>query len=104
MTDFLYIDNHNVIEWQALTNSVTGVVDTGATVSATIKDSSGTEVSGQTWPAVMAHDTGGTYRATLDADLVLIPNRMYTALVEAVGSGGEIGHREIPVKGMTRNV
>jgi len=101
---FLYIDNNNVIELQDLTNSVTEVVDTGATVETTIKDSSGTAVTGQTWPAVMAHDATGTYRATLEADIALIPNRQYTAIVDAVGSGGEIGHWEIPVKSMVRNV
>ncbi len=88
----LWIDNNNVIELQDLTNSVTEVVDTGATVTVTLQDSSGVEVAGQSWPAAMAHDTGGTYRVTLDDDLTLIEGRTYKAIVHAVGTGSEIGH------------
>ena len=87
----LYIDNSNVIELRALTNSVTGVVDTGATVTVTILDASGAEVAGQVWPAAMSHDSGGTYRATLESDLVFVNAGRYVAKVNAVGSGAEIG-------------
>ena len=100
---FIRIDNNNVIELQTLTNGITGAVDTGASVTVTLKDSSGTEVVGQSWPAAMNHDTGGTYRATLDDGLTLIATRSYTAIVDAVGTGGEVGHWEIPVQAITRN-
>jgi len=100
---FIYIDNNNVAELRALTNSVTEVPDTGAAVEVTIKDAAGTEVPGQSWPAVMTHAAAATYRVTLDHGLVLVPNGVYTAFVDAIGSGGEVGHWEITVIGRTRN-
>ena len=91
----IFIGNDNSIEWQLLTNTVTGVVDTGAIVSVTLKDASGVNVPGQVWPATMTHSAGGTYRATLDAALSLTANRKYTAHLDVDGSGGEVGHKEI---------
>jgi hypothetical protein len=87
----LYLDNSNVIELRSLTNSVTGVVDTGATVTVTIKDAAGTNVTGQTWPAAMSHASAGTYRATLDAAMSIEAGRRYVVIVNATGSGGEVG-------------
>jgi hypothetical protein len=87
----LYLDNSNVIELRSLTNSVTGAADTGASVSVTIKDASGKNVTGQAWPAAMGHTSNGTYRATLDSSINLIAGRKYTAVVNATGTGGEIG-------------
>ena len=95
MSLIIYIENNNVITLEGLTNSATDVVDTGATVTVTLKDSTGTDVVGQTWPASMSHVAAGTYRATLDSDLTLTNNRRYTAEIDAVGSGGEVGHWEI---------
>jgi len=99
----IWIDNNNVIEWQALTNSVTEAVDTGATMTVTIQDSSGTEVTGQTWPATMTHVSAGLYRATLDSDLVLTAGREYTAVLDVTGTGGEVGHKEIVATARVRN-
>ena len=98
----LYVGNSNVVELQALTNSVTDVVDTGATVTCTIYDSSGTEVTGQSWPAAMAHDAAGTYRATLDDDIAIIADRAYTVHVDATGTGAEVGHWEVTITAQTR--
>jgi hypothetical protein len=98
----LYIDNNAVAELKGLTNSVTGAIDTGATVNVTILDQSGTAVSGATWPVAMAHASGGTYRATLSSSLALIHGRKYTALVNATGSGGEVGEWNCPVIALDR--
>jgi len=92
----LYDNNDNIIELRLLTNAITEVVDTGATVSVTLTDASGVQVSGQSWPATMSHvgdssTADGTYRATLDSDLVLSTKQGYKAIVNAVGSGGEVG-------------
>ena len=43
----LYVANSNVLELQGLTNSATGVADTGATVTVTLKDRAGANVTGQ---------------------------------------------------------
>lgn len=98
----IYIDNHNVIELSGLKNSATNVIDTGATVEVTLKDENGNNVAGQTWPATMAHDSGGLYRATLDEDLDLTPLASYVAHVDATGSGGQVGHWEKAVTARTR--
>jgi hypothetical protein len=99
----IYIDNHNVLELQALTKSTTGAADVTATVTVTVKDKAGANVTGQTWPATMAHVSAGTYRVTLDSDLSLTPNREYVAHITATGTGGEIGHWELELKAMARS-
>ena len=91
MSLVLYIGNSNVIELQALTNTVTDAVDTGATVTVTITDTADVEVSGQVWPATMSHTSGGTYRATLEDDIALVARTKYKAVIDVIGSGGEVG-------------
>lgn len=107
MTGIVYLLNNNVIELQGLTNSATSAVDVAATVTVTIKDKSGTAVTGQVWPAAMSlvseSPTTGKYRATLDSDLNLLAKREYVAVIEATGSGGEIGYWEYPMKAQVRS-
>ena len=98
----IFIANNNTIELAGLTNSATEVVDTAATVEVTLQDSSGVDVVGQTWPASMPHVAAGLYRATLDYDLVLTHNDSYVAVVDAVGTGGEVGHWELSARAKNR--
>ncbi len=91
----LFVGENNVVEWQTLTNSVTGTPDTGATLTVVVKDTAGNEVAGETWPKAMAHDAGGTYRATLNAALAIQVGRTYVAEITATGSGGEKGFRRL---------
>lgn len=99
----LYVGNSSVVELQALTNSVTGALETAATVTCTIKDSAGVDVAGMTFPISMPHTSvDGTYRATLQDGIAIIAGRRYTAVVDAVGSAGEVGHWEAPVTADTR--
>ena len=86
----LYLDNSNVIELRGLTNSATGVADTGATVAVTLYDPEGVAVSGGSWPLSMTHDSIGTYRATMPHDLSITKGLAYTARVSVAGSGGQI--------------
>jgi len=88
----LYIGNTTILELQDLTNSVSGAVITTATVVATLTDSKGVEVVGQTWPVTLAHIATGTYRATLENDLTLTANRAYTATIDATLAGVGVGH------------
>ncbi len=107
MTGIVYLLNNNVLELQELTNTITGAIDVGATVTVTLKDRSGTEVTGQTWPTTMTlvseSPLTGTYRATLDADLNLAAKRDYVAVIDATGSGGQLGHWEYPLKAQVRS-
>jgi len=98
----IFIDNNNTIELVGLTNSATDVVDTAATVTVTLKDSLDVDVVGQAWPATMTHIAAGLYRTTLDADLTLVHNANYTAYVEVVGTGSEVGHWELALRAKTR--
>lgn len=102
----LYVGNNNVIGLQGLTNLLTGVADTGATVQVTLKDMGGNEVSGQVWPATMAYGTDADgvagYYATLEDDLAITDRVPYVAHIDAVGSSSEVGHWEIPVTAKTR--
>jgi len=99
----LYKGNSTNLELQTLTNVVTDVADTGATVTATVKDQAGTEVAGQTWPLTMTHDTGGTYRGTLEFDLDIHVGRTYFVEITATGSGGEKGFWREPATVANRN-
>lgn len=101
----LYINNNNVIELQALTNTATGLVDNGATVTVALQDADGNAVVGQDWPASMSYVSGseGNYRATLDSDLVMTPGRIYTAVVLVSGSGsGEVARWDAEFRAKTR--
>lgn len=98
----MFIDNNNVIELQSLTNSVTGVADTAATVTMTLTDRAGTPVSGQSWPSTLSHVADGLYRLTLEDDIAIVDRGSYIANIDAVGSGSEVGHWEIPVRAATR--
>lgn len=91
MSGELFLDNSNVIKMPLLTNSATGLADTGASMSVTLLDSSGTEVAGETWPVSMAHAGAGEYRATLASAITIAVGEVYTAKVVATGSGGQTG-------------
>lgn len=90
----LPLDNSFVIQWgsaeKPVINSVTGVIDTGATVTVTLEDSSGAEVGSQVWPVLMLHVSGGIYRATLSPQAGLADGESYTAIINAIGSGSEV--------------
>ena len=90
MSNELYVGNNNVVETQALTNDVTDVVDTAATVTCTVYDGGGSEVSGESWPKAMPHDTGGTYRAILSENLGIVAGDLYTVVINVTGSSGEV--------------
>lgn len=98
----LYVDNTNVVELRSLTNSVTGLADTTATVRVTLVDRMGTPLPGEIWPVGMAHAGDGLYRATLSHEIEMDHGRKYEAQVEAVGSGGEVGFWRCPVVAQTR--
>ena len=54
-----------------MTNEVTGAVIPTATVEVTIKDRSGVELTGTTWPITLPHILDGTYRATIPDTVVM---------------------------------
>ena len=103
MSDVLFYKNSNVLELQGLYNNVTGVPDTGATVTIIIYDSKGETVGGQSWPAVMVHTENGTYRITLNSNLEILPNKKYYAEILATGIDGEAGRWYSPIVSINRS-
>jgi hypothetical protein len=85
----VFIANTNVLELNGLQSSIDDSYINDADVTVTIKDSSGTSVSGQTWPATMSYlsGTSGDYRLILDYDLALTAKRSYTAEITATKDG-----------------
>lgn len=90
----LYIGSDNVLEVNALTNTVTGEFEAGASIEVTITDSEGVEVAGQSWPVTLDHvepeegeDETGNYRANLSDTLEVTEGALYSvAIVANVGS------------------
>lgn len=82
--------NNNVVELRSLTNTATGLPDTGAIVTMTIRDRAGTELPGQVWPATLVYVAGteydALYRATLDATLEITPGKFYFGTVDVLGT------------------
>lgn len=98
----LYIGNSTVLELRDLKNSVTDTADTGATVTVTLVDDQGAQVSGQSWPLLMPHVSAGTYRGIMSSSLALVEGAEYVGQIDATGSGGEIGHFEVPFRAVVR--
>lgn len=94
--------NNAVVELRNLRNSITNAPDHGAVVHLTIRDKDGEVLSGQDWPATLAHVGRGVYRVTLEAGLVINPLANYEAVIEAIGSGGERGRWVVPVESYVR--
>jgi len=89
----LFLGNSNVVELSGVKNSVSGEMDTSATVIANVYNMAGTKVTG---PVTLQHnnDEPGTYQGTLAPDVGLEENREYEVHYDVVGSGGEVGHWE----------
>lgn len=98
------VGNTMILELEELTNSVTGLADTGATVTATLYDSGGDEVATDSngWPVTLSHVSAGTYRATLPHDIGVTAGKIYYAYVDVIGTGGAVGHWEDVVRVYTR--
>jgi hypothetical protein len=96
--NILYLGNDMILELDALKNAVTDAFINNATVSVTLTDSAGEDVTGETWPLTMSYvaASDGKYRAVLQDTLPLIKNKRYKATVNAVGSGLK-GNWEIDV-------
>jgi hypothetical protein len=86
----LYVGNDSVLEVAALKNELTGADLNAAAVTVQLKDSTGVDVAGETWPKNMAYVAGskGIYRATLPYTLALAAGGRYVATIVADAGAG----------------
>lgn len=100
----LYVGNDMLLEVADLKDDVTGEHLNAATVTVTLKDSAGVNVTGETWPLALAYVTSsnGVYRATLKDTLSLTANARYVATVIADAGSGKRAQWELDVVARTR--
>lgn len=86
----LHVGNDEILELQGLRNELTAGYLNAATVTVTLVDADGAQVTGDTWPKTLTYVTGsnGIYRCTLVYGLGLTAGGRYTAQLTAnAGSG-----------------
>ena len=100
----LYIDNDNLLSVTGLKNASSGSYMNDATVTATLVDSTGTTVTGQTFPVTLSYvaDTDGNYQATLEDALSLNEGSVYTATISATTSSGLSASWQMTMKAIKR--
>lgn len=81
---------------EPLTDEVTGLVITDATVTARLEDVAGTAVSGEAWPITLAHVSGGVYRGAVSYLVAVHVGVSYVAEIVAERSGARATWR-VPV-------
>ncbi len=99
MAEVIFFKNDNVIELTGLKDEITQVDIDDATVTVTLKDSNGVDVTGETWPLAMAAlGSGGIYRATLTDTLGVTLLNQYVAVVNVTTIGGVVAKWSIPAQ------
>jgi len=86
----IYLSNDNLLSIEGLKNSSSGSFMNDATVTATVKNSGGSAVSGQAFPVSLSYiaASNGNYHATLENTLSMVEGIIYTATISATSSGG----------------
>lgn len=102
-----YVGNTNVITLTGLMSEDEATYLNAATVTVTVKDSAGAEVTGETWPVTMDYvdASDGDYRAAISYAADLTAGNSYVAVidVDATDTSGErVGHWEFPFKAEVR--
>lgn len=88
MTDILYLQSDNLLEVKGLKNAAGGAYINNATVTVTVVDAGGAQVSGQKLAGdlkLRRRLQRGDYRLTLEDTLAHTENAAYTARVTALG-------------------
>ncbi len=86
----IFISNDNLLSVEGLKNSSSGSFMNDATVTVRLKDSDGSDVTGQTFPVTLSYITAsdGNYQMTLENTLNMLEEGIYTATISATASGG----------------
>ena len=85
----LFEGNDLTVELTELKDGQTGKLLLGATVSVTLKDQSGTNLTGATFPLNMAYvaNSRGNYRVILPAAIVMVEDDLVDVIIAATDSG-----------------
>ena len=97
MPGILYINCDNRISTR-VRNTDTGEWVNDATVTVTLRNAAGSEVSGgNVWPATMSYKAGsdGLYQAVFQNGLSLTANAKYTATIDADGDSLQV--QQLPI-------
>lgn len=105
MTRPFYIDNDNFVEISNLQDGISAALINSATVTLTIQDSDGNNVSGISWPLTMAFVSGsdGIYRVVVDKAIGVVEGSSYRARITVV-SGSLDGLWVIELAAQVRRV
>lgn len=84
MAGVLYVESKNLIIVDGLYDVENETFENAATIEVTLLDSSGSEVSGETWPtnATYETDSDGRYVAVIDSDVSISVGSSYVAKVQ----------------------
>jgi hypothetical protein len=98
-----FVDNTNLLRIKGLFNVVDDLYVNAGAVTATIKDSNGDVVAGQSWPVTLDYvaASNGIYRVALNAAIIFIAGATYTAEITAL-DGASTGFWEFPFIPVTR--
>ena len=102
--EIIFVSNNNLIELRGLRDETTGDYLNAATVTVTVKDSSGNAITGDTWPKTMQYvtDSDGNYRANVSYAANLSADATYTASITADAGAGKRGQWEMPMLAKVR--
>lgn len=97
--DLYYYLNDNIIELNELYDNIGAAYINNATVTVTLEDASGTEITGETWPLAMSYvaASNGKYRATLTSVLSVSLNDRLTAKVDIDAGVNGKAYWEFPI-------
>lgn len=102
-----YIDNDNMLKVTLSGETASGVaIDfSGATVTVTLEETTGTDVTGETWPLSMTYISGTTsalFAATLTDTLTLAAATDYQAVISGNNGDGQAFKTTVPVDAQVR--
>jgi hypothetical protein len=88
-----FVANTNLLELIGLKSAVEDAFINDATVSVTVKDASGANVAGVTWPVTMDYvaASSGDYRAIIPHGAALVSGRQYTAGISVNAGADRVG-------------
>jgi len=97
-----YEQNDMVIEVSDVIDAITGNPIDDAIINGTLKDSTGTDVPGVTWPQTLPNVGTGLYRIAIDKAALVISGQLYTLSIVLVTPGGVDAYWEVAVGGEVR--